>query len=417
MQDLMRDKASVLDWLLESRVHEYFDVAGRPVGEGRSQAYAHVHTELRTCPYSGTRYHHANPMNASALNDILPAWQDIISLLAWLGQRYRAFHRREVDRFQDLALVASAGIALADYLVLRRSKPLQTHEVPIVISGLYKVCLGFQFATFLSAIEDSVRGVDTPLPDTEGYYAHLEEEMLLVGPQEVCSGSGAMIMQAYEAMLGRHRDRDPFDPLSQLEALEVDWDAFDEFAFHAPNVWRKAVLFVILMQGFGIELSEPSLPPELEQAMNDHLKTRFTEFLEGRSGLVVEIAGFAEESSGRPLAEWQRLQREFPSQTQPLPGSQAIRHEGYKGIVQDLERVFASRLTLYQPVVEKAVGAQLAAYERFEAAVLQGLNGHLEAMMQALGFDPSSDELTPADLSRICEQTLREWPAMLARSS
>jgi hypothetical protein len=131
-----RDALSLLDWIMARHVHEYLDVSGRPVGEGRAAAFQHVPTEMQTCPYSGSRYHHARPMNVSALRNITPVWAQIVAMLSWLSQRYCHRYRTDIKNYDDLSLVTSAGVFLADFLVLRRHQPLRSREIPLLISGL-----------------------------------------------------------------------------------------------------------------------------------------------------------------------------------------------------------------------------------------------------------------------------------------
>jgi hypothetical protein len=89
VQDPARDAVQLLDWIMARHVHEYLDVAGRPLGEGRAAAFRHLHTDMQTCPYAGGRCHHSKPMNVSALRNILPVWEQILTMLSWLGQLYR----------------------------------------------------------------------------------------------------------------------------------------------------------------------------------------------------------------------------------------------------------------------------------------------------------------------------------------
>src|SRR6516225_4106903 len=195
------DALGILHWIMSRQVHEYLDVAGRPIGEGRAAAFKNVPTEMQICPYAGTRHHHAKPMNVSALRQMMPVWDHIITLLSWLSRRYGARHKREIATHDDLALVVGAGVFLADFLALRRRQRLPSGAIPVLISGLYKVCLGFQLATFLSSLQERFTGRSPdPLPDAAGFYAYVEAHELLIGDAEVCAGSPAMIMQAYDAM-------------------------------------------------------------------------------------------------------------------------------------------------------------------------------------------------------------------------
>src|SRR6516165_1775623 len=160
---------------MSRQVHEYLDVAGRPLGEGRTAAIQHVHTEMQSCPYAGSRHHHTKPMNVSALRNIVPVWDEIVRILAWLVQRYRDRKKKEITTYEDLTLVASAGAFLADFLVLRRHQPLRSREIPVLISGLYKVCQGFQLATFLGSTH--ARGANRApahLPSAADFYEYVE---------------------------------------------------------------------------------------------------------------------------------------------------------------------------------------------------------------------------------------------------
>ena len=76
-----RGALEVLDWIMFPRVHECLDAAGRPIGEGRAAAFQDMQTEMRTCPYGGSRHHHAKPRNASALQQ-MPGWQHVLTFIA-----------------------------------------------------------------------------------------------------------------------------------------------------------------------------------------------------------------------------------------------------------------------------------------------------------------------------------------------
>src|SRR6516165_2051492 len=230
---------------MSRQVHEYLDVAGRPLGEGRTAAIQHVHTEMQSCPYAGSRHHHTKPMNVSALRNIVPVWDEIVRILAWLVQRYRDRKKKEITTYEDLTLVASAGAFLADFLVLRRHQPLRSGEIPVLISGLYKVCLGFQLGTFLGALQERFAGAAAaPLPDAAAFYAGLEEQELLIGEAEVCSGSAAMIMQAYDAIAGQHAAAPETRP-PPCAGLAIAWERADVFTDHAAELWNDLVLYVI----------------------------------------------------------------------------------------------------------------------------------------------------------------------------
>jgi hypothetical protein len=417
-------KSSLFDWLLQRHVHEYFDVDGRPVGEGRSLAYKQIKTQFKSCPYAGSRYQHKNPMSVSALNSILPEWQNTLSLLSSLSQRYQAYQQTPITTYYDLALIAGMGVFLTDYMVLRAEKPLRSTHIPVLLSGLYKVCLGFQQATFLAMMNDHFKNdtAEKILPDTKGFYAYLEQQQLLIGEDEVCGGSEAMISRAYEAMKGEHPATNNKAVLS-LITLDIDWQAYDTFTFHTSNLWRKAIFFVIQMRDFGIELQIPAIPERLRTTLNDYLARSFAELLQQQSGLAVEIALITLEESGRSLAEWVTVQEAFLREINyPLispdtneDSDNPILSPLAVDLVEQLSHV--TDLSSYRALIVADISKQLARYEAFEAAVLHVFNAHLDPIADALGYTTVMDTvLMPEDLSLLYGKTLRDWPDVMRRS-
>jgi hypothetical protein len=198
------------------------------------------------------------------------------------------------------------------------------------------------------------------------------------------------------------------DPLPALAGLAIDWDAYDHFSFHSSNLWRKAILFVIQMQGFCLQLNEASLPADLTVAINAYLKASFAQLLAAQSGLAVEIAQITLAESGHSLDEWLTVQAAFLTEIdcQPFTGldTQALSD----AILQQLRQVFD--MAGYHQVIAAAIEAHAAKYAAFEAAVLRSFNGHLDAIVLALGFTPANDLLVAGDLTAVYGKTLRDWP-------
>jgi hypothetical protein len=403
---------TIFDWLLNSQLYDYKDVEGRPMGEGRSKIYSQINTTIKTCPYAGTRYHHAYPMNASALESILPEWQHTLVLLSWLGQRYRTFNQTDTSTFYDLARVSGCGVFLSDYLVLRRQNPLSSDEIPVLLSGLYKVCLGFQQATFLAMMHDKfIPQEQKKLPDAKSFYAWLEEHELLIGEDEVCGGSEAMINRAYECMRGMHDIPECVeDQLPQLKALQIDWDDYDRFVANTSNLWRKAILFVILMQDFGIQINQSCLPVSLQQQINTWLKESIQQLLSQQHGLAVNIAHIALEESGRSLSEWVEVQHEFMRE---------IGYEAAAVVVKDSAHTRRIMLALadkfelskeHYAMIEKQVCQQVARFTAFETAILRSFNEHLQELQKALGYaDEDKNILQLNDLSAVYGGIMSDW--------
>ena len=387
-----RDAFAVLDWIVSRHVHAYLDTAGRPVGEGRSSAFQEVRTEMRTCPYSGSRYQHENPMNASAIQS-MPPWPQMLTMMTWLSHRHRQRYGAGVTNSNDLARITSAGIMLVDYLVLRRENPVGSHEVPLAVSGVYKVCLGYQLAYLPERFAEE----DAPaeLPDPEGFLAYLEEAGLLIGEAEVCSCPPALILQSYEAMTRPSESV----PVPQLDGLSIDWNRFDDFAEAAADMWRELVMFAIRMPGLIPQVDEAGLPDEVREKLNAVLSQRGTELLAERDGLVVAVAESVR-GAGEMVQSPLRAHGVLPKDTQP--GTVAA------GIVEWLRSRAPVESAQYDAVVDGAVQAQLGPYEEYEQGVLTRVNASLGRVMKSLGVD-AGPPMTEGGLSQICGRTLRDW--------
>jgi len=380
VRDPAQDAFEVLDWIVSRHV----DVA---VGEGRAEAFQQVPTEMQSCPYAGSRYRHAKPMNLTALQR-MPPWPQVLTMLSWLSQRYQ----KEVATYDDLAQVTGAGVFLAGFLVLRHDRPLRSHEIPLLISGLYKVCQGFQLAYLPERY--SGEGANGDLPDPAGFYAYLEENELLIGEAEVCSGSPAMIMQAYDAIVGPHEVSVEALPPA-CASLEIDWDRFDIFAQHAGEMWRELVLYAMRMPQFLPELADPRLPADEQQLLNTRIERHGTELFGSQSGLVVEIARAAQAYGAGPAVI--------------APGTNATATSLAATVFAWLERSAGPEMGDYHEVVSSDLQAQLAAYESYEAGVLTRLSEHLRCAAGALGLDSHGEPLTASALSHVCGRTLRDW--------
>ncbi len=417
MQDM--HKMTLLDWLLNRQIHEYIDTAERPIGEGRSEAYEQVETQFKSCPYPGSRHQHAQPMNFSALQSITPQWRNIVTLLAWLGQRYRNYNDCNTTRYYDLARISGMGIFLADYLALRHTSPLQSNQVPVILSGLYKVCLGFQQVTFFAMMNESFneQGItkqeEAELPAANEFYSWLEENELLIGEAEVCGGSELMISKAYEAMLGLRPDIPQHieDVLPELAALEIDWQAYDAFAANASNLWRKAIQFIIYMKGFNTQFDTPTLPTDLQPELNTWFTEHFSNLLEKQTGLTVDIARLTLHESEHTLDEWLLTGKTFLDEIDYQEPEQAAPQ--MKSLTQTIMRQLEQDTALngYRDIINEMTEQQMARYHAYESAVLNTINHHLSHIQQSLGYHhAANDPVSSADLCALFGATLRKWP-------
>jgi hypothetical protein len=359
---------------------------------------------MQICPYAGSRHHHAKPMNVSALRQMMPVWDDILTMLSWLSQRYCSRQQEAITTYDDLSLVVSAGVFLADFLVLRRRQPLRSGAIPVLISGLYKVCLGFQLATFLASMQVQFTGQrPDPLPDAAMFYAYLEAHELLIGEAEVCAGSPAMIMQAYDAMTRRRAvEQETLPP--DCSRLDIAWEQFDVFTDAASSLWYQLVLYVLEAPQFCPKLEEPRLPSDAQHRLNGCLKRRATELLAEQRGLVVDIAHSALEFY-RGAAGACPIKPADRSLSPPSQGPENLAAT----VLAWLNAAAPDDMRTNAAVVASALQAQLASYDLFEARVLSRLNQHFSCLLAALGLDQPDQALTYSALSHVCGRTLRDW--------
>ena len=414
-----KDSSGLFEWIMNRYVHEYLDVEGRPVGEGRSMAYGNVHTEFKSCPYPGSRHEHAYPMNDSALRDINPHWQNILKLLGLLSHRYQTSEQTEVSTYYDLALVAGSGVFLSDFLALRQHQPVASSQYPVLITGLYKVCLGFQQATFLAMMNDQFKPSDEDrlLPSAVEFYQTLEDNQMLIGEGEVCGGSAAMIKRAFQTMQGAGVIAEDSYKSDSLSTLDVDWNEFDRFSSDASNLWRKSILFVIQLRDFCpvIAWSE-QINDERLSFLNSAISKNFEYFIQQQSGLVAEIAHLTIDESGRPLTDWLNSQSGFLEEInfdenhelQDKPLVESIL--GMLSISTESE----AEANGLQAAVERQVNRYLA----LEVAILASINTHIQSMQVSLGERSGQSLVSVSDLSAMCGGiTLRDWPNLQITAS
>jgi hypothetical protein len=386
-----RDSYPIVDWIVSRRVHEYADATGRPVGEGRSAAFQDLRTEMRTCPYAGSRYHHAKPMNFTALQQ-MPAWPQILEMLAWLSRRSQARYGSGILNSNDLARVTGAGVFLADFLALRRRNLLVSGQIPVTLSGLYKVCLGFQLAYMGERyVKDAA---PTELPDADGFLAYVEETELLIGDTEVCAGSPSMIIQAYEAIVGG-RATGIEQPPDSYATLEIDWNEFDTFAEHAGELWRELVVYALRTWAFVPQLSDTRLPSDIQERLNERLRGHATQLLAQQTGLLTDIAREVQSHLEIPTPEPNPIDPGEPGYLSTV-------------ILKWLHAVCETDVRQYAAIVAEALRGQLGSYELYEEQVLGSLNQHLDRMQHALDFETAAP-LTAVALSRVYGRTLRDW--------
>jgi hypothetical protein len=232
----------------------------------------------------------------------------------------------------------------------------------------------------------------------------LEAQDLLIGEAEVCAGSATQIMEAYDAMTVPRVVGEKALPVD-CTRLEIDWQQFDDFAHHVANIWNDLVQYVIQAPQYCPQLADLRLPHDVQERLNACLNERAAELLAEQTGLVVEIARAAQESSGRAGADWpSEPSRDGQAPAAVEPGGLAATISGWLREVADTD------MRNYGSVVASALEAQLAPYDLYEANLLVRLNEDLSRLIQAIGLEPTT-ALTASALSQICGRTLRDWAA------
>ena len=179
------------------------DTEGRPLGETKAglECMRGVPLELRRCPYPGSRHEHERPMNLSALKQVSTHWHAILGGIGRLRMLHAARAGHAPLRIADVWRIGNMTNALADFAFLRTKDPFQDRELPSVIGALYKISLG---VTSTSAAVWTDGFADFSTIATVGFlYDYAESYGQLIGPEQVCGGSEAMIKELLSvAVLG-----------------------------------------------------------------------------------------------------------------------------------------------------------------------------------------------------------------------
>jgi len=198
------------------------DRDGRPLGETKAgpERMCAVPLELRVCPYPGSRHQHERPMNLSALKQVSSSWRGILGGVAFLHRLHRARAGAGALRLADVWRIGNMTNALADFAFLRAWRPLRDGELPSVAGALYKITLGVT-STSAAAWFDGVAPFGA-IVDADFLYEYADRYGQLIGPEQVCGGSEAMIKELLRVVL---------DGLPAFEAGEIACVAGDEARF------------------------------------------------------------------------------------------------------------------------------------------------------------------------------------------
>jgi hypothetical protein len=182
--------------MIEERFHR--DDEGRPIREGRtpSEFLREGDIEYKTCPYAGSRFKHANPMNVSALRQMGAHWDEVCDALSFLRGAHDEALGVTQPQLMDVWRVSMLGSALPWFFLFRDDK------IPAYASALAKATLG-QGIWAQRVLIKTITERWTPPPLTaESVLALAEENGTLIGDTEVCSGGDKMLLKFFDVLVG-----------------------------------------------------------------------------------------------------------------------------------------------------------------------------------------------------------------------
>lgn len=230
----LRSAGAMTPWILRM-IEETFhrDADDRPLRESRTPP-EHLRPgdlQHRTCPYPGSRFQHACPMNVAALRQTSAHWRDIVDALALLRARHGAGDGPDV---MALWRVSQLGSALPWFHVLRGE------VAPGYAAALAKATQGVGIWA-QRVLVDELTGAAAPVAayTAAAVLASAEASGTLVGEREVCAGSEPMLRRFFEALVAGAAPADPSDAIARLAA-----DADDVLRFGAHYANLKLLLWI-----------------------------------------------------------------------------------------------------------------------------------------------------------------------------
>ena len=225
-------------------VNNFRDADGRTVGERSADQLLResIPTTLKQCPYPGSRHQHAKPMNVSALKQITRTWEDVLSAVCLIRDRFLSARGQErLERAADCHALGETIAALPSYLVYRPSAPVPDGALDPTVSALYKVIIGITgvYEAFVSnELLFGGAADEHDLARPEDVANIVEVGGFLIGNEEVCAGSSRQISDAIAAMTEGGPLPPEGAPIHGFIAPVVDYLAFADGVrrVHAASV-------------------------------------------------------------------------------------------------------------------------------------------------------------------------------------
>jgi hypothetical protein len=186
--------------MVQERFHR--DSEGRPIRESRTppEFLKDGEIELKQCPYAGSRYLHANPMNVSALRQMSAHWDEMIDCLGFLREAYRDARGGYRYDLMDIWRTGQMGSALPWFYILRLGE-----TCPAFAAALSKATLGVGIWGARVLIDQfAARTFAVPGPRFTAHqiWETSEANQTLIADTEVCAASQNMMLKFYEPYVG-----------------------------------------------------------------------------------------------------------------------------------------------------------------------------------------------------------------------
>jgi hypothetical protein len=197
--------------VLLADANDLIDEQGRPVGEIRSSEHIRrsVNSAYTMCPYSGSRTRSPYLMNASALEQIVANWPEVLGILKYVRTACMPGERGSPPLLA-LARVAAAALTLPVYLAYRAPNadivawtPTAVAATHKMTAGLFGVCKNY----LLSRVAEGENYASVTASEAALFrYAEDSGALLSRTGIEACAGPPKLMTEALRMLVTGHCD-------------------------------------------------------------------------------------------------------------------------------------------------------------------------------------------------------------------
>lgn len=230
---------TLIETLINFQMDNEIDEQGRPLGEQRSTlSNDSLRTIYISCLYPGSRCHHKNPMNVSALKQVRGTMPEILSWFSLIREDILKRNQKKSLSYLDLWIMVSRASLVPLFAKLEGIAP-----IPAYAAAIYKVAFGLIAVTMKLSMQET-RNKDTPL-SADYIYKFADESGDLVGSKEVCAAPARLIKEVVHCMIYGHSE----------EMLPVYEDSsfvtrFLEFSHYAVSFQFSFIYYILMVRNF-----------------------------------------------------------------------------------------------------------------------------------------------------------------------